>query len=232
MVGTGRTEVRPPRSVQNLLDLRWQRNSQCWGLYHVYSIQIDNKNNCTKTLLTPRYKAALSWWPLPQGRWFQQPSPCTLDSHQTQKTRTAQLPQRCRSHCSGNGSAEEGINRSAEQQILHISQSINQSAHLLLILHISQSISPFITYSSHQSISPFVSKCSLYVFTIIPPQLTDPYNFITALLVTQEPEQTTLLFWSDAFVLKRCVLRNATWPSHTRPAIAAGARHFQICFLP
>ena len=36
----------------------------------------------------------------------------------------------------------------------------------------------------------------------------------------------------DAFVLKRCVLRNATWPSHSRPAIAAGARHFQICFLP
>ncbi len=35
-----------------------------------------------------------------------------------------------------------------------------------------------------------------------------------------------------AFVLKRCVLRNATWPSHSRPAIAAGARHFQICFLP
>ena len=28
----------------------------------------------------------------------------------------------------------------------------------------------------------------------------------------------------DAFVL-----RNATWPSHSRPAIAAGARHFQIC---
>ncbi len=36
----------------------------------------------------------------------------------------------------------------------------------------------------------------------------------------------------DAFVLKRCVLRNATWPSHSRPAIAAGARQFQICFLP
>ena len=36
----------------------------------------------------------------------------------------------------------------------------------------------------------------------------------------------------DALVLKRCVLRNATWPSHSRPAIAAGARHFQICFLP
>jgi len=36
----------------------------------------------------------------------------------------------------------------------------------------------------------------------------------------------------DAFVLKRGVLRNATWPSHSRLAIAAGACHFQICFLP
>ena len=36
----------------------------------------------------------------------------------------------------------------------------------------------------------------------------------------------------DAFVLKRGVWRNATWPSHSRPAIAASARHFQICFLP
>ena len=39
-----------------------------------------------------------------------------------------------------------------------------------------------------------VSKCSLYVFTITPPRLTDPCNFITVLLVTREPEQTTLLF--------------------------------------
>ena len=36
----------------------------------------------------------------------------------------------------------------------------------------------------------------------------------------------------DAFVLKRGVWRNATWPSHSRPAIATSARHFQICFLP
>ena len=34
----------------------------------------------------------------------------------------------------------------------------------------------------------------VYVFTIIPPRLTDPCNFITVLLVTREPEQTTLLF--------------------------------------
>ena len=44
----------------------------------------------------------------------------------------------------------------------------------------------------------YVSKCSLYVFTIIPPRLTDPRNFIIVLLVTREPEQTTLLFWSAA----------------------------------
>ena len=36
----------------------------------------------------------------------------------------------------------------------------------------------------------------------------------------------------DAFVSKRCVWRNATWPSHSRPAIAASARLFQICFSP
>ena len=36
----------------------------------------------------------------------------------------------------------------------------------------------------------------------------------------------------DAFVLKRGVWRNATWLSHSRPAIAASVRHFQIRFLP
>ncbi len=35
-------------------------------------------------------------------------------------------------------------------------------------------------------------------FTVIPPRLSDPCNFITVLLVTREPEQTTLLFWSAA----------------------------------
>ena len=34
----------------------------------------------------------------------------------------------------------------------------------------------------------------VYVSTVIPPRLTDPRNFITVLLVTREPEQTTLLF--------------------------------------
>ena len=34
----------------------------------------------------------------------------------------------------------------------------------------------------------------VYVFTIIPPCLTDQRNFITVLIVTREPEQTTLLF--------------------------------------
>ena len=38
----------------------------------------------------------------------------------------------------------------------------------------------------------------VYVFTIIPPRLTDPRNFITILSVTREPEQRTLLFWSAA----------------------------------
>ena len=38
----------------------------------------------------------------------------------------------------------------------------------------------------------------VHVFTIIPPRLTDPCNFITVLLVSQEPEQMTLLFRSAA----------------------------------
>ena len=44
------------------------------------------------------------------------------------------------------------------------------------------------------------SRCEqvlfVHVFTTIPPRLTDPCSFITVLLVTREPEQTTLLFWS------------------------------------
>ena len=36
----------------------------------------------------------------------------------------------------------------------------------------------------------------------------------------------------DVFVLKRGVWCNATWPLHSWPAIAASARHFQICFSP
>ena len=39
-------------------------------------------------------------------------------------------------------------------------------------------------------------------------------------------------FLDPGFVLKRGVWRNATWPSHSRPAIAASARLFQICFSP
>ena len=38
----------------------------------------------------------------------------------------------------------------------------------------------------------------VYVFTIIPPRLTDQRNFITVLIVTREPEQRPLLFWSAA----------------------------------
>jgi len=34
----------------------------------------------------------------------------------------------------------------------------------------------------------------VYVFTIIPPRLTDPCNFNTVLIVSRKPEQTTLLF--------------------------------------
>ena len=61
-----------------------------------------------------------------------------------------------------------------------------------------------------------------------PTPLNGSMQFHYCTLVTREPEQTTLLFWSAA-----CGWRNATWPSHSRPAIAASARRlFQICFSP
>ena len=47
-----------------------------------------------------------------------------------------------------------------------------------------------------KSVFIYVSKCSLYVLTAIPPRFSDPCNFITVLLVTRESEQTTLLFCS------------------------------------
>ena len=68
---------------------------------------------------------------------------------------------------------------------------------------------------------------ALYIrFTVILPLLTDPQQFHYC---TDSNPGTGA---DDAFVLKHGVRRNATWPSHSRPAIAASARHFQICFLP
>ena len=70
-----------------------------------------------------------------------------------------------------------------------------------------------------------VSKCSLYTFYSNPaPVRSMQFHYCTV----SNPGTGA----DDAFVLKRCVLRNATWPSHSRPAIAAGARHFQLCFRP
>ena len=63
-------------------------------------------------------------------------------------------------------------------------------------------------------------------YTIIPPLLTDLQQFHYC---TDSNPGTGA---DDAFVSKRGVWRNATWPLHSRPAIAASARHFQICFLP
>ena len=62
--------------------------------------------------------------------------------------------------------------------------------------------------------------------TIIPSQLTDPQQFHYC------TDSNPGIGADDAFVLKLGVWRNATWPSHSRPAIAASPRHFQICFLP
>ena len=62
--------------------------------------------------------------------------------------------------------------------------------------------------------------------TIIPPLLTDPQQFHYC---TDSNPGTGA---DNAFVLKRGMWRNATRPSHSRPAIAASTRRFQICFLP
>ena len=60
----------------------------------------------------------------------------------------------------------------------------------------------FISAIRGNSASDSAAKCEqvifVYVLTAIPPWLTDSCNFITVLLVTQELEQTTLLFWSAA----------------------------------
>ena len=73
---------------------------------------------------------------------------------------------------------------------------------------------------------PYASKCSLYTFYNNPA----PLNGSTQFYYCTDSNPGTGA--DDAFVLKRGVWRNATWPSHSRPAIAASARHFQICFLP
>ena len=73
-----------------------------------------------------------------------------------------------------------------------------------------------------------VSKCSLYVFTIIPPRLSDPRNFITVLLATREPaEQTTLLFWSAACSVKPVL----NWANVCSPNILRTLRRTMIRFL-
>ena len=71
-----------------------------------------------------------------------------------------------------------------------------------------------------------VSKCSLYTFYNNPA----PLNGSTQFHYCTDSNPGTGA--DDAFILKRGVWRNATWPSHSRPAIAASARHFQICFSP
>ena len=72
----------------------------------------------------------------------------------------------------------------------------------------------------------YVSKCSLYTFYNNPA----PLNGSTQFHYCTDSNPGTGA--DDAFVLKRGLWRNATWPSHSRPAIAASARHFQICFSP
>ena len=64
----------------------------------------------------------------------------------------------------------------------------------------------------------YVSKCSLYTFYNNPAPLNGSTQFHHC---TDSNPGTGA---DDAFVLKRGVWRNATWPSHSRPAIAAEVR--------
>ena len=65
----------------------------------------------------------------------------------------------------------------------------------------------------------------VYVLTAVPPQFSDPCNFVAVLLVARGPGQTTLLFWGAACGVAPHGLHTADrrWPP---------VRHFQICFLP
>ena len=80
-----------------------------------------------------------------------------------------------------------------------------------------------------QRCQPFQNMCEQVLFVRFynnPAPLNGSMQFHYCTLVTRETGA------DDAFVLKRGVWRNATWPSHSRPAIAASARLFQICFSP
>ena len=69
-----------------------------------------------------------------------------------------------------------------------------------------------------------VSKCSLYTFYNNPA----PLNGSTQFYYCTDSNLGTGA--DDAFVLKRGVWRNATWPSHSRPAIAASRTIFKSVF--
>ena len=74
-----------------------------------------------------------------------------------------------------------------------------------------------------------VSKCSLYTFYNNPAPLNGSTQFHYCTITISNPGTGA----DDAFVLKRGVWRNATWPSHSRPAIAAEVRAiFKSVFLP
>ena len=63
-----------------------------------------------------------------------------------------------------------------------------------------------------------VSKCSLYTFYNNPAPLNGSMQFHYCTDINPGTGA------DDAFVLKRGVWRNATWPSHSRPAIATEVR--------
>ena len=91
-------------------------------------------------------------------------------------------------------------------------------------------------HNSLTKLSPNGSLFNVYMYTVWASALCTFYNNPAPL---NGVNAISLLYFSnpgtgadDAFVLKHGVWCNVTWPSHSRPAIAASARLFQICFSP
>ena len=124
------------------------------------------------------------------------------------------ITKKCVCACLLCSSLQPGVGYTAMWTYIYVLSLYKQSVH-------------YIQTHTHTHIYIYICEQVLFVrFYNNPAPLNGSMQFHYCTLVTREPEQTML------FVLKRGVWRNATWPSHSRPAIAARARLFQICFSP
>ena len=102
-----------------------------------------------------------------------------------------------------------------------VARQLRSSIHLYTFL-----TSFYISSLSSFLYLPFLCEQVLFVYVYNNPA---PLNGSTQFHYCTDSNPGTRA--DDAFVSKRGVWRNATWPSHSQPAIAATARHFQICFF-